>query len=288
MRTFEEYLEGLRAMRPNIHMGGAVIRRDDPRLLPPMNNIRLTFDLPREPEFKDLMTATSHLTGKTINRFTHTHRSVDDLLKKQEMTRRACRLTPACIQRCMGVDMLNGLSVVTKEVDDAKGTEYHQRFLEYLRRFQEKDLVGCAGQTDVKGDRNLRPHEQADPDLYLHIVEKRRDGIVVRGAKAHNSIAAYADEVIVTPTRVLTKEEADWAVAFALPGDAPGIHQVVVVASPRARQALKAPVADYGSCHSLTIFENAFVPWERVFMCGEWEFGGRALHLSPRYGIITI
>ena len=128
-------------------------------------------------------------------------------MKKQEMTRTLCRMTPACIQRCMGVDMLNAMSVFTHEIDQAKGTQYYPRFVEYLKYFQENDLVGCAGQTDVKGDRKLRPHQQQDPDLYLRIVERRKDGIVVRGAKAHNSIAAYADEILVTPTRLLTKEE---------------------------------------------------------------------------------
>lgn len=276
MRTFDEYLERLRSLRPNIHMGGELIRRDDPRLMVPMNNIKLTFDLAQEPEHAELMTATSHLTGKKINRFTHIHQSVDDLLKKQEMTRFVCQKTPACVQRCMGTDMINALSVVTHEVDQAKGTGYYPRFLRFLEYFQENDLVGCAAQTDVKGDRSLRPHQQADPDLYLRIVERRKDGIVVRGAKAHNSIAAYADEILVTPTRALTKEEADWAVCFAVPGDAEGVHQVVLSHLPRPREKLKAPVAEYGGCHSVTIFDDTFVPWERVFMCGEWEFGGRA------------
>ena len=283
MRTFEEYLEGLRAMKPNIHMHGEVVRRDDPRLMLPMNNIKLTFDLAQDPDLQPLITATSHLSGEKISRFCHIHRSQDDLLIKQEMTRMACQKTPACIQRCMGVDMLNALSVVTHEIDQAKGTEYYPRFIEYLKYFQKNDLVGCAAQTDVKGDRSLRPHEQPDPDMYLRIVEKRKDGIVVRGAKAHNSIAAYADEVIVTPTRALTKEEGDWAVAFAVPGDHPGVQQIVVAGSPKARKHLKAPYSDYGSCHSLTIFEDAFIPWDRVFMCGEWEFGGRLALMFALY-----
>ncbi|HEX9976222.1 MAG TPA: 4-hydroxyphenylacetate 3-hydroxylase N-terminal domain-containing protein, partial [Dehalococcoidales bacterium] len=207
MRAFDEYLERLCSLRPNIHMHGELIKRDDPRLRPAMNNIKLTFDLAQDPKLAPLMTTTSHVTGEKINRFCHINRSQDDLLKKQEMTRMACQRTPACIQRCMGVDMLNALSVATHEIDQAKKTEYYPRFIEYLKYFQKNDLVGCAGQTDVKGDRSLRPHEQPDPDMYLRIVEKKKEGIVVRGAKAHNSIAAYADEIIVTPTRALTKEE---------------------------------------------------------------------------------
>ncbi|MFC2040862.1 4-hydroxyphenylacetate 3-hydroxylase family protein [Chloroflexota bacterium] len=283
MRTFEEYLEGLRAMKPNIHMHGEVIQRDDPSLMPPMNNIKLTFDMARNPELEHLIIATSHLSGEKINRFCHIHRSQDDLLKKQEMTRLACQRTPACIQRCMGADMLNALSVVTHEIDQAKGTGYYPKFLEYLKYFQKNDLVGCAAQTDVKGDRSLRPHQQPDPDVHLRILEKKKDGIVVRGAKAHNSIAAYADEIIVTPTRALTEEEGDWAVAFAIPADYPGIHQVVVAGAPKARKHLKAPLSDYGSCHSLTIFDDVLIPWDRVFMCGEWEFGGRMALMFALY-----
>ena len=283
MRTFEQYFEGLRALKPNIHMHGELIRRDDPRLLASMNNIRLTFDLAQDSKLEHLMTATSHLTGEKINRFCHINRSQDDLLKKQEMTRMASQKTPACIQRCMGVDMLNALSVVTHEIDQAKKTEYYPRFVEYLKYFQKNDLVGCAAQTDVKGDRSLRPHQQPDPDMYLHIVEKKKEGIVVRGAKAHNSIAAYADEIIVTPTRALTKEEGNWAVAFAIPADYPGIHQVVVAGEPKSRKYLKAPLSDYGSCHSLTIFDNTLIPWDRVFMCGEWEFGGRMALMFALY-----
>ena len=283
MRTFEQYFEKLLTMRQNIHMHGEVIQRDDLQLRPAMNNIKLTFDLAQDPELQHLTTATSHLTGEKINRYCHIHQNSDDLLKKQEMTRVYCQHTPACVQRCMGVDMLNALSVVTHEIDHAKGTEYYSRFLEYLKHFQKNDLVGCAGQTDVKGDRSLRPHQQPDPDMYLHIIEKNKEGIVVRGAKAHNSIAAYADEIIVTPTRALTKEESDWSVAFAIPADYPGIEQVVVAGAPKPRKHLDAPLSDFGSCHSVSIFNDVLIPWERVFMCGEWEFGGRMALMFALY-----
>ncbi|MDP2953625.1 MAG: 4-hydroxyphenylacetate 3-hydroxylase N-terminal domain-containing protein, partial [Chloroflexota bacterium] len=228
-----------------------------------------------DPKYDGVMTATSHLTGKKINRFCNIHRSVEDLLLKQKMTRLACQQTGGCIQRCMGIDGTKALSVVTKEIDDARGTEYHQRFLHFLRNFQDKDLVGNCAQTDVKGDRSRRPHEQVDPDLYLRVVEKRKDGIIVRGAKAHNTIAPYAEEIVVVPTRTLTEEEADWAVAFAIPADAEGVYLVTRAASPRPRKRLQAPIATYGDVESFTIFDNTFVPWERVFMCGEKEFAGR-------------
>ncbi len=283
MKTSADYRQRIKAMRPNVYMGGKVVGRDHPDFAPGINTLALTYDLVDSPEYADLLTAKSHLTGEKINRFTHIHQSADDLLKKQELTRHLCLKCGRCIQRCMGIDAMNALSVVTKDTDVAKGTEYHRRFLEYLRFFQENDLVGNAAQTDVKGDRSLRPHQQADPDLYLRVVQRRQDGIVVRGAKAHNSIAAYADELLVIPTRAMTKEEGDWAVAFAIQADVPGVKLISLPHIHRKRKELKAPIEDYGTMHAFTVFDDVFVPWERVFMDGETEFAGQLASLFATF-----
>ncbi len=283
MRTSQEYRDGLLKMRNNIYIDGELVGRDDPRLAPGINVISQTYDLARDPKYDGVMTATSHLTGEKISRFCNIHQSVDDLLNKQKMTRLACQTTGGCIQRCMGIDAMNALSVVTYAMDQALGTEYNQRYLKYLRYFQENDLCANCAQTDVKGDRKKRPHEQVDPDLYLRIVERRNDGIVVRGAKAHNTIAPYADEIVVLPTRFLTEEEGDWAVSFALPADTEGIHLVARPSAPRPRRRLEAPIATFGDVESLTIFEDVFVPWDRVFMCGETRFGGMLALLFALY-----
>jgi 4-hydroxyphenylacetate 3-monooxygenase/4-hydroxybutyryl-CoA dehydratase/vinylacetyl-CoA-Delta-isomerase len=255
-------------------MDGELVSRDDSRIEPGMNVIALTYDLAQDKEYEGLFTATSHLTGERINRFCHIHQSADDLMKKQEMTRLFCHKSGGCIQRCMGIDAVNALSVITFEIDQVHQTEYHQRFLAYLKYFQESDLCANCAQTDVKGDRKKRPHQQQDPDLYLRVVERKKDGIVVRGAKAHNTLAPYADEIIVIPTRILTEEEADWAVAFAIPADAEGVKLICRPTAYRPRKILDAPIAHFGDVESLTIFDDVFVPWERVFMCGEQEFGG--------------
>ncbi len=273
MRTSRQYLESLRKMRPNVYMGGKIIPRDDPRLIGGINVISTTFDCAADPKYADLVTAKSHLTGKTINRFTHVHQSVDDLLKKQEMTRELCQLVGGCIQRCMGIDGTNALSVVTKDCDNVFGTGYHERFLKWLEYFQENDMVACCAQTDVKGDRSKRPFEQADPDLYVRIAEKREDGIIVRGAKNHITIAPYAEEIIVTPTRMLTEKDSDYAVAFAIPADTPGVKLVTRATMPRERKYLKTGKS-IGSADCFVIFEDVFVPKERVFLCGEYMFGG--------------
>lgn len=281
MRTKEEYFENLKRMKKNIYVGGEVVGRDD---LPGMDVVGLTFDMAAHPEHERLMTATSHLSGEKINRFNHVHQSVDDLLAKQEMTRVICRACGGCIQRCMGTDATNALSVVTYECDQAHGTEYNRRFLEFLKHWQEGDVVGCCAQSDVKGDRLLRPHQQRDPDLYLRIVDKKKDGIVVRGAKAHITMAPYAEEIIAIPTRMLTADEGDWAVAFAIPADTEGVRLITRAGKRREHPPeLDVPAATGGQCDSLTVFDDVFVPWERVFLCGETEFGGRLALLFALY-----
>ncbi|WP_347487847.1 4-hydroxyphenylacetate 3-hydroxylase N-terminal domain-containing protein [Desulfoscipio sp. XC116] len=274
LKTAEQYMERLFKMRKNIYINGQELDRLDPRLQPGINIIKETFKLAAQPEWQELCTATSHLTGETVNRFCHIHQNKEDLLKKQKMTRMLGQRVGGCIQRCMGTDSMNALSVVTKEMDDVMGMEYHQRFLNFLKYFQENDLVGCCAQTDVKGDRSKRPNEQPDPDLYLRIVEEREDGIVVRGAKAHNTAAPYADEIIVIPTRFMTDKDAPYAVAFAVPGDHPGVKMVVRPALPRTREATPSPIFQYGDVESFTIFDDVFVPKERVFMKGEFMFAG--------------
>lgn len=279
MRTSEEYRERLRSMKPNVRMNGDVIPRDHGWFQPAITCVATTLDLPREPENEELMTATSHLTGKKINRYLHIHQSPEDLQLKQKMIRTNCRIAGGCMQRCMGMDALNAVSVVTYDMDDALGADYYPRFVEYMKYYQEKELIGNCAQTDVKGDRSLRPHQQADPDAYVRVVERRKGGIVVRGAKSHIGIAPITEELIVVPTRMLTKEEDDWAVSFAIPADTEGVSILARSRAPRQRRNLRAPIAETGDVVGFVIFDDVFIPWERVFMCGaqkgEWEFGGR-------------
>lgn len=282
MRTAEDYLEGLRRLRRNVHFQGELVPRDHAEIMPGIRVISETFKAD-DPELKGLGTATSHLSGEVINRFCNIHHSTDDLLAKQRLTRILCRRTGGCIQRCMGIDALNALSVVTKMAEDATGEPYFQRFNAYLADFQERDLVGNAAQTDVKGDRSKRPFEQEDPDLYVRVVEKRKDGIVVRGAKAHNTIGPYCDEIIVLPTRLMTPQDGPWSVAFAVPADAPGVHLFIRCTHARPRDVLKAPSAEYGASDSLTVFDDVLVPWDRVFLCGETVFAGQLAALFATY-----
>jgi aromatic ring hydroxylase len=275
MRTKEQYLEGLRKMRRNLYLNGEKISRDDEIQMPAIETMSVTFDYAADPKYEDLCTAISHLTEQRINRFCHVHQNKEDLHKKQDMTRLLCQVVGGCIQRCMGVDATNAFYNVTYEADKENhgATEYHKNFKKWLERFQREDLVGCCAQTDVKGDRMKRPSQQKDPDLYVRVIEKKSDGIVVRGSKVHISEASIADEILVVPTRTLLPEEKDWAVAFAVPADWEGVKQVVTVHNLRSRKYFKRGFAP-GYTDSYVIFDDCFVPWERVFLCGEAVQGG--------------
>ena len=284
MKTGAEYLKKLSEMKPNVIINGETIGRDDPRLQSVANTMAMTLDKVDDPDFKDLLTVKSEEFG-TINRYTHIHQSVDDLLKKQELTRNICRLSGGCIFRCMGIDAMNALSIITHRAEAMTGQPYNQRFKEYLKFWQKNDIIGCCAQTDVKGNRALRPHQQADPDLYLHVVERRDDGIVVRGAKNHITAAAVAEEIIVIPTRFLTPEEDEYAVAFAIPGDWDGV-KLVTRASSQKRTHYSCPSGNMGDVENYIIFDDVFVPNDRIFLSGgkgESAFGGWAALLFALY-----
>jgi aromatic ring hydroxylase len=275
LKTKEQFFERISKMKRNLYVDGERVSRVDEMMQPTLDILGNTFTQALKPENEDLMTATSHLTGEKISRFTHIHQSTDDLHKKQEMTRFICRQVGGCTHRCMGIDGTNALYNVSYEADKLNNgsTQYHENFKKWLINFQNEDLVGCCAQTDVKGQRMKRPADQADPDQYVHIVDRNDDGIVVRGCKVHISEAAVADEVLVLPTRQLRKEDADYAVAFALPGDWDGMKQVVHIHQLRQRKSLKRGFVP-GGTDSYVIFDDCFVPWDRVFLAGEYQLGG--------------
>ncbi|MDD5289460.1 MAG: 4-hydroxyphenylacetate 3-hydroxylase N-terminal domain-containing protein [Dehalococcoidales bacterium] len=275
MRTKQEYIKGLSKMKRNLYFDGEKIDRTDERQMRCINTIGTTFDEAAKPENEGLVTAVSHLTGKKINRFTHIHQNTHDLHMKQDMTRMLCQKIGGCIQRCMGIDATNAIYNVSYEADKQnKGaTQYHENFKKWLTRFQNEDLIGCCAQTDVKGDRLLRPAEQPDPDSYVRIKERTKDGIIVSGCKLHISEASVADEVLVVPTRALRAEDKDYAVSFAIPADWDGLKQVVTIHDYRNREKYKRGFT-LAQTDSYMIFDNCFVPWERVFLAGEWQHGG--------------
>jgi len=279
--TYEQYRERLLKMKPNVYMYGKKHIRTGDWIEGGCYVIKHTYDFAHDPEYEDVCTAVSHLTGEKINRFTHIHRSKDDLLKKQLMTRLLCHRVGGCTQRCMGTDALNALAVVTYDADQACGTNYHERFNKYLLYSQQNDLVANCAQTDVKGSRNpkyKRAYMQPDPDQFVHIVKTDVDGIgldgkpckgiIVRGAKVCNSIAPYTDEIIVLPTKFMGPGDESYAVSFALPADWDGIKIMALPGRHHKRKYLEAPFNKVGDVESMTIFDDVFVPEERVFLNG--------------------
>ncbi len=285
----DEYEESLRRLRLNAYMFGKRIESpvDDPIIRPSMKAVAKTYELAHRPEHEDIMTAASHLTGKRINRFTHIHQSIDDLVKKSKMGRLLGRETGCCFQRCVGMDALNALSIVTFGIDEKHGTEYHKRFTKYLEYVQDKDLTCDGAMTDPKGDRSLPPHKGNDPDQYLHVVQEKKEGIVVRGAKAHQTGAVNSHEIIVMPTMSLKKEDRDYAVSFAVPSDVEGITYIIGRQSCDTRKLEKQTIDTgnilFGGHEALVIFEDVFVPWERVFMYKEYEFSGPLVETFAAY-----
>jgi 4-hydroxybutyryl-CoA dehydratase/vinylacetyl-CoA-Delta-isomerase len=277
----EQYRNSLRKMKPLVYLLGERLTNpvDHPMVIPSQNAVAMTYDLAHDPQYEDLMTVTSPLTGGKINRFAHIYQSIDDMVKKVKMARLVGQKTCTCFQRCPTMDTANSLFLVTNEMDKKLGTSYHQRFLSFMREVQAKDYYVGVAMTDVKGDRSRRPHEQADPDLYLHVVEEKKDGIVVRGAKANQTGSINCHYTFVAPTAALKKEDRDYAVAFAVPTDAEGMIHIYGRNPGDTRKMENNPVDlgnyRFSSQETLLIFDNVFVPWEKVFLYKEVEFAGQ-------------
>jgi len=278
MKTPTQYVESLRKLNLEIYLLGERVTNpvDHPIIRPSLNSVAMTFQLAQEEEYQSLMTTTSSWSGKTINRFTAIHQSTQDLVNKVKMLRLLGQKTASCFQRCVGMDALNALYSTTFETDQKYKTPYHKRFHEFLRRVQEEDLVVDGAMTDVKGDRSLRPGQQADPDLYLRVVERTKDGIVVRGAKAHQTGMVNSHEVVVMPTMALREEEKEYAISFTVPTDTKGLFFIYGRQSCDTRKLEGSPIdvgnPQYGGHEVLAIFDDVFVPWDRVFLCGETDF----------------
>jgi 4-hydroxybutyryl-CoA dehydratase/vinylacetyl-CoA-Delta-isomerase len=289
LKTPEQYEESIRRMNFKIYLLGEMVKHwaDHPIIRPSLNSVKMTYALAQMPEHEDLMTAKSHLTGNRVNRFTHLHRSTDDLVKKVKMQRLLGQETASCFQRCVGMDAINAVDSTTYELDQKLGTPYHERFNGFLKMVQEEDLTIDGAMTDVKGDRSLPPHQQADPDMYVHVVDKNDKGIVVRGAKAHQTGAVNSHWVLVMPTLAMSKDAAEYAVSFACPADEKGICYIYGRQScdTRKMEGGTIDVGNYqfGGHEALIVFDNVFIPWENVFMCGEFDFSGMLVERFAAY-----
>jgi 4-hydroxybutyryl-CoA dehydratase/vinylacetyl-CoA-Delta-isomerase len=277
MKTTQDFVASLHDLNHTVYVLGDKVKNaiEHPILRPSLNALARTYELAHDPRYTELFVRQG-LDGDPINCFTSLHQGTRDLLNKVKALRLLGQETGTCFQRCVGWDALNALESTTFEMDQAIGTEYHAHFTDYLRHVQHNDLVCNGAMTDVKGDRGLRPVQQVDPDMFVHVVDRRPDGIVVRGAKAHQTGAVFSHEIIVMPTLSMRAEDKDYAVAFAIPSDAEGVVHILGRQSCDTRKLEGSPIdvgnAVFGGHEALVVLDNVFVPSERVFMDGEWRF----------------
>lgn len=290
LMTGAQYIDSLRKLKTRVYMFGEQVENwvDHPIIRPSINCVAMTYELANDPEYVDLMTAKSSLTGEKINRFAHLHQSTDDLRKKVKMQRLLGQKTASCFQRCVGMDAFNAIFSTTFETDKKHGTEYHKRFTEYLKFVQENDLTIDGAMTDPKGDRAKSPSAQEDQDMFLRIVEKRADGIVVRGAKTHQTGSINSHEHLVMPTISMTEEDKSFAVCFAVPSDADGIFMIYGRQSCDTRKLEEGADVDlgnknFGGQEALVVFDDVFIPNDRIFLCEEWDFAGMLVERFAGY-----
>jgi 4-hydroxybutyryl-CoA dehydratase/vinylacetyl-CoA-Delta-isomerase len=287
IRNGAEYIDSLRGREPRVYLLGEPVADpvEHPIIRPSINAMAATYDLAGdEPE---LATAWSPFVKARVNRFCHVTRSADDVVMQNRMQRRLGQLTGTCFQRCVGMDAINSLYSVTHDIDAVQGTGYHRRLVEFITHVQRRNQVVGGAMTDPKGDRSAGPSGQADPDLYLRIVDRGDRGVVLRGAKAHQTGCINSHWIIVMPTIRLQPEDADWAVVAAIPVDDPGLSFVCGRQSCDTRNLEGGTIdpgnACFGGQEALIIVDDVFVPWDRVFMCGETGFAAPLVERFTAY-----
>jgi len=300
LRTVEQYVESLRDGRRVYYRGRLVPDvTEHAALRTAVDHASIDYRMAEEPgEHRALAVTCDEQTGQEISRYFALPRSSEDLMARSRLIDAATRQggTLVVLIKEIGSDALFALHMVAHQlaqgVPGKAGLTPEPRYLENVRRFyahcRDHDLAMAVAQTDVKGDRSLGPSEQEHPDYYLRVVERRPDGIVVRGAKVHTSVSANANELIVLPTRALREEDRDYAVAFAVPLDTPGLTLVVSPYGDGEKQAFEHPIsARHKMPETLTIFDDVFVPAERVFLDGEWQAAGPLAHTFVQFHRFT-
>ncbi len=283
LKTPEEYLKSIK--RPvTLYLFGEKVKEfwNHPIIKPSINTVMKIYELAQMEEYKNILTAKSHLTGEIINRFTHIHQSIEDLIKKVKMQRLLGQHTACCFQRCVGLDTANALYSVTYEMDKKNSTNYHERFKKYWIEVQTQDLMVDGAMTDTKGDRSKRPKDQPDPDAYLHIVDESDDGIIVRGAKVHQTGFLNSHRAIIMPTLSLRPGEEEYAVSFGIDTNEKGITLIYGRQSCDTRKIEEGKLDignfKYGGQEIFVIFDDVFIPKESIFMKGEIEFSGELVN----------
>jgi 4-hydroxybutyryl-CoA dehydratase / vinylacetyl-CoA-Delta-isomerase len=287
LKTSKQYYESLKDLHPTAYILGEKVENvfEHPLIKHMTAAVARTYALANEPEGKKFLVGTSDLTGEEVSRFIKFYKGPDDLLAKVRMLKFIAQNIGGCFMRCTGMDAINSVGIEVYNCDQKYGTKYWERFLNFVKLMQKNDFAVFSGVTDVKGDRALRPSQQKDPDAYLHVVDKNKDGIIVRGAKIHQTGSLCAHWGLIVPTREMREADKDYAVCFAIPSDAEGLIHVYGrgTLEERAIEDCDLGNIEYSKFSPMVIFKDVFVPWERVFLCGEYEYAGDMVRTFGNY-----
>lgn len=276
LRTGEEYIESLRGRNLKVYLFGELVKEpvDHPMIRPSINAVAETYDIAQKEE--GLASAESSISGQKVNRFLHIAENAQDLVLQNKMQRKLGQLTGTCFQRCVGMDALNSLHSTTYEIDEKHGTNYHQKLLDFIKMIQKENYVIGGAMTDPKGDRSKGPSEQIDPDMFVHVVEKDDKGVYVSGAKAHQTGCINSHWIIIMPTMRLTENDKDYAIVGAFPVDASGVTYIYGRQSCDTRSMEEGDIdagnAKFSGQEAMVILDRVFIPWDKIFMYGEYEF----------------
>ncbi len=277
LRTPEQYIDSLRDGRTVYYRGERIADvTTHPEIGPGVRHAALEYASAQDPAHADLVTYTD-AAGATSSRYWKLPEGPDDLLRRHALIDHGTRVGHGVflIIKEIGSDFLFAHTIVSHQMQERLRASYHERLRAYHHYVAEHDLALAVAQTDVKGDRTLGPSEQEHPDYYVRVVDRQQDGIVVRGAKAHTTDSVAANELICIPTRAMSEADRDYAVAFAVPMNAKGVKLIVSPFSATGASRFHHPVSgEHKMIESLTVLDDVFVPWERVFLCGETQFAG--------------
>lgn len=282
--TREDYIDSLRALHPTVYVGGQKIDHvaDSPYFRTSINQIALGYDWANDPQYEDLVTNWSPIVNEKVSFWTHIRSTEEELFQmvraiKHFSSKYVCTM-------CMSMG-LGALWASTWDIDQVKGTEYHQRLKKFFTILQRGDLRFTMGVMDPKGDRTMPPSQQQDPDQFLRMVERRDDGIVVRGAKMHTTSAPVEHFFVASPSRAMGPEDQDYALSFYCPIDVEGLTFITrPAAGPLEPKEYESPISSrIGFVECISVFDDVFIPWENVFMCGEWEFTAAFINYFSSY-----
>jgi 4-hydroxybutyryl-CoA dehydratase/vinylacetyl-CoA-Delta-isomerase len=287
IKTVQQYMESLKKLHPTAYIMGEKVDNvhEHPLISHMTAAVARTYEMENDPEGREFVVTKSDLIDEDVSRFVKFYKSPEDLLAKVRMLKYIAQRIGGCFMRCTGMDALSAVGIEAYNCDKKHGTQYFERLVNFVKMVQKSDEVVFSGVTDVKGDRALRPSEQKDPDMYLRVVDKNKDGIIVRGAKIHQTGSLCSHWGLIVPAREMKEADKDYAVCFATPSDAKGLVHVYGRGTLEYRpiQGCDLGNVEYSKFAPMILFNDVFVPWEYVFLCGENEYAGNMVRNFGNY-----